>query len=169
MKKTLIISIIVLVVAIVALALCRLIPQKQEFNFKLNYGINAQNSVDTFNNKLTKDLIIDGTKTVDFTIPSDIMEQFKSSFIENNIDKLPSEIINNSGSFVTPSYEIDLTYEYNGKSQTIKDAQANAIWSENVSTSSDEAHFLNFVKPILDYIEQTGILETLPTPNGGYM
>jgi len=41
----------------------------QFFDFKLSFGVNALNCVDTFQSKLTKDVVLDGTKTIGFCDP----------------------------------------------------------------------------------------------------
>lgn len=98
-----------------------------DFNFSINFGyIDAKNRIDTYKKTFTKDLIMDGTKTVSFTIPPEEMEIIYAAFKKYKISELPNDI--NAGAADgaqtivvarTPEYRYSLTYTCNNETKTV--------------------------------------------------
>ena len=141
------------------------VPSVRDFNFRLSYGVDAKNCVDTYGGKIVKDLIMDGTATADFTIPPDAMQSIQSEFLRDNIDALPAAIDIGSA-YCMPPNSIELTYTCGGCTGTIR--CESGFWNEADAISPDNKALLRFAKFVRDYIEQTDAYKGLPPISGGY-
>lgn len=136
------------------------------FNFSLNFNTYGRDQIDTYNGTFTKDLVLDGTNTIDFKLPDDIKKEVFSLMTEIDIMSFP-EMLKVDGMAVTPSCDYKLTVTMNGKTKTI-------VWNEGFHPSMDvelpkeNMDFLRLVKLISDYIYGTDAYKNMPKSNGGY-
>jgi hypothetical protein len=138
-----------------------------DFNFCLNFNTYGRDQDDTYKGTFTKDLVLDGTKTIDFKLPDDIMKQIFDVMKEMDIMSFP-DTLSVEGVYVTPSCDYKLTVSMNGKTKTI-------TWSGGFYPSMDDSgltqrnkDFLRLVRTVSDYIYNTDTYKNMPAANGGY-
>ena len=137
-----------------------------DFNFKLNFNTNGKDQIDTYKGTFTKDLVMDGTKTIEFKIPDNIKNDICNLMVDIDIMSFP-ETLKVEGMGVTPSCDYKLTVTIKGKTKTI-------VWNEGFYTDmttnlpKDNVNFLKLVKHISDYIYSTDEYKNMPKANGGY-
>lgn len=137
-----------------------------DFNFRLNFNTYGKEQIDTYKKTYTKDLIIDGTKTIDFTIADSTKKEIYNLMVEVDILSIP-DILTVEGIEITPSCDYSLKVTINGKTKNI-------VWNEGFYTSTinnipkDNVNFLKIVKYISDYIHNTNEYKSMPKSNGGY-
>lgn len=136
-----------------------------DFNFLLLYGYNGDNSINTFNNRLTKDLVINGNQTIKFKMPKEKKDEIYQLIIKNKINELP-ETIESKGFICYPSNKLYLKYSINGETKTV--SWDTAFWREDERLDDNQNCFLNFVKQITDYIHNTDEYRKMSPTKGGY-
>lgn len=138
----------------------------EDFNFCLNFSTYGKNQIDTYKGTFTKDLVLDGIKTIDFHIPVSVKKDIYKMMMDINIISFPDRL-KVDGMFVTPSCDYKLTTTINGRVKNI-------IWEDGFFTSMTEnlpkenVKFLELVKFISDYIYSTEEYKNMPKNNGGY-
>lgn len=137
-----------------------------DFNFCLNYNTDGKCQIDTYKGTFTKDLVLDGTKTIDFVIPDSVKKDIYRMIVDLNITSFPKRL-KVDGMSVSPSCDYKLTVTINGKTKNI-------VWEEGFPTSmtdnlpEDNVKFLRLVKYVSDYIHNTDEYRKMPKANGGY-
>lgn len=88
------------------------------FSFTLNFGCaGGINCVDTYNGTFTKDLIRNGTETIEFIIPDDKMREIYEAFLEYNISELPDDVSREST--MSPEFTYIFSYTWGKEMRTI--------------------------------------------------
>ena len=137
-----------------------------DFNFQLNFNIYGRDQIDTYKGTFTKDLVMDGTKTIKFKIPENVKKDIYNLMMDIDIMLFP-DILKVEGMAVTPSCDYKLTVTIKGKTKTI-------VWNEGFYTDmttnlpKDNVNFLKLVEHIRDYIYSTDEYKNMPIANGGY-
>ncbi len=137
-----------------------------DFNFKLNFNTYGKDQIDTYKGTFTKDLVMDGTKTIEFKIPDNVKNNIYNLMKDINIMSFP-DTLEVKGMGVTPSCDYKLTVTINGKTKTI-------VWNEGFYADMTDnlpkanVNFLKLVKHISDYIYSTDEYKNMPKANGGY-
>jgi hypothetical protein len=145
-----------------------------DFNFSVDFGIYGRNNIDTYDNKFTKDLVTDGTETIDFIIPEDKMREIYDAFIEYKIYELPEDInakvprafIGDIRMHVHPADAYAVTYTCNGITGTVR-SDGGGPW-EAEGPPDTHKRLADFIKIISDYIYSTEEYENMPPAGGGY-
>lgn len=138
----------------------------EDFNFLLNFNTYGKEQIDTYKGTFTKDLVMDGTKTIDFIIPADMKRELYELMLDIDIFSFP-DTLKVDGMSVTPSCDYKLTVTANGKTKHI-------VWKEGFFLSMDDGlpkenkDFLKLVKKISDYIYETSEYKGMPAAKGGY-
>ena len=139
------------------------------FNFKLNFGVaGGKNCIDTYNGTFTKDLIDNGTETIEFTIPNDKMQEIYKAFLEYNIFALPNDV---SGKpIMRPEYTFIFSYTWGDETRTIvcDEADLNVIWAEDNRIPDTHKRMVKFAYIIVEYIYGTEEYQKMPLSEGGY-
>jgi hypothetical protein len=138
------------------------------FNFHLDFGMHGQGSIDTYKNKLTKDLVANGQKSVNFVMPTEYKERIYQMFLQYDIESFPEDLCNyeaDNGLGINPSSITKFTYTLNGKTKTIKydDAFGYQNEPENLKT------FKCFTEEIIAYIYNTDAYKNMPQASGFYL
>jgi hypothetical protein len=135
----------------------------EDFNFSLQYGINGINEINTYEKTITKDLIVNGTKSIKFQIPKKDLGDIYSKLVELDIARISEKLVSDK-LFITPLIEYNLTFTINKKKYTVSgDA---TMYSLNGNEQVED--FSAFVKYIIEYVEATKEYKSLPEPKGGY-
>ena len=149
-----------------------------DFNFFLAWGIEGRNAVDTYNGTLRKDLIVDGTETIDFAIPEEKMREIYSLILKYELYSLPSEL-SVEGIAQSPAPDYTLTYTYNGKTTSVVWLKAITSGIERLgelasggtpSKNFPQGHidFVRFIDEVRDYIYNTDEYKNMSPAMGGY-
>ena len=155
-----------------------------DFNFSINFGYgNAKNRIDTYNQIFTKDLVMDGTETIDFEIPLEEMQKIYQAFQKYRVSELPNVIDAKavSGtdtvyayadgdplcSYSTPAYLYFVTYTCNDETRTII-CNDGGPWDALKGPPDTRNRLVNFVNTICDYIYNTDEYKNMSPINGGY-
>jgi len=64
-------------------------PENRRFNLLFRYGVGARNELNTFNNTYTKDLIVDGTRTIRLVLSQGDFDIIESTLLEAGIFTYP--------------------------------------------------------------------------------
>jgi predicted small lipoprotein YifL len=137
-----------------------------DFNFRLNFEVDGKNQIDTYNGTFTKDLIIDGTKTIDFIVPENIKKEIFNKMTEIGIMSFP-DTLNLDDLYISPSCDYDLHITVNGTVKAV-------VWTDGFypyryeDLPEKNKEFLGLVKYISDYIYGTDEYKQMPEANGGY-
>ena len=137
-----------------------------DFNFRLNFNTYGRDQIDTYNGTFTKDLILDGTKTIDSKLPDEIKNEIYKLMTEIDIMSFP-DMLTVEGMAVTPSCNYELTITMDGKTKTI-------VWNDgfypsmNAKLPKVNTDFLRVVTMVSDYIYSTDAYKNMPKANGGY-
>lgn len=130
----------------------------------MHYGFN--NEVDTFNGKLTKDLILDGIVTVDFSFTTEEQMQIEEAIILNDFFNLPDTIQYFSGD------SIDVLIYPNPGMQYLRvnyDNQDRKVyWSYPLPDNDDAQAIMAIYNVIRNVVQSTAVYQDLPEPRGGY-
>ena len=145
-----------------------------KFNFKFKYGVNAKNAIDTFNNTYTKDLVLDGTTTIDFTLTDEEKKSIVDNMFELDVFNYPTEFKKYFD--VTPMSTFILELEYKGERKTLSWTSENIPHKKINATKyvkNDETkHIIGLVKlseKIKDIIHNKSEYKELPESQGGYL
>jgi hypothetical protein len=167
MKKRFLLVFLILIFSLIIIG-CKKddsLPEQitEDFNFSLQYGINGINEINTYENTITKDLILDGTKSIKFEIPKKDLGDVYSKLVELDIARISEKLVNKK-LFITPLTEYILTFTISKRKYTVSgDA---TMYSLNGNEQVDD--FSTFVKYVIDYVESTTEYKSLPEPEGGY-
>jgi hypothetical protein len=142
-----------------------------DFNFALDYGIGGKNNVDTYNGTFTKDLVINGTETIQFVIPADKMQEIYTAFMEYKIPDLPDNInahvsIEEEMLHIIPANNYAFSYTCNNETRTII-CDDGGPW--NTSGPSElRDRLVDFVDFVREYIHGTEEYQNMSPSEGGY-
>ncbi|HEY9061756.1 MAG TPA: hypothetical protein VIO64_14780 [Pseudobacteroides sp.] len=139
-----------------------------KFNFKLNFNTNGKYQIDTYKGTFTKDLVKDGTKTIEFKLPDNIKKSIYDLMRDIDIMSFPTKL-DLEGTGIMPSCDYKLTVTIGSKSRTIE--WSNGLYPEvnNIDLSIHNKNFLKLVKYISDYIYSTDEYKNMPEANGAYL
>lgn len=141
-----------------------------DFNFSLTFSTFGKCKIDTFKSTFTKDLVMDGTKTIRFVIPKEVKDEIFKAMMDIDIMSFPDELKNGEMS-TTPYCDYKLVIHAFGRNKTI-------IWNEGLHPDirpedqeyvpENNKKFLNIVDKIENYIYSTEEYKKMPEVNGGY-
>jgi len=108
-------SILILALFLNACSDSRVAPESRDLNFMFGYGVDAKNVLNTFEDTFTKDLILDGTATVQFTLSTSDFQRIKIKMLEINFFSYPDTFTVTTGNIaavITPCsiYNIEVSY-----------------------------------------------------------
>ena len=145
-----------------------------DFNFSIDFGVDGQNNIDSYNDTFTKDLIGTGSETIDFTIPDDKMREIYAAFIENKVPELPDdinfEVKFGSGDISmtsTPSSKYSVTYTCENETRTIV-CDDGGPWNVKIGPPDTRNRLVVFVTLITDYIFSTDEYKNMSPAEGAY-
>ena len=129
------------------------------FNFSLNYGFEAANEMNTYDDTYTKDLADDGDETIDFELTEEDMELAYEELMNADILTAPEEV--SEQACVEP-------YEENHLQMTVDGEEFEQEWISAECDEYDEqlSHAINTIH--LEIIEPRSEFQELPEPSGGY-
>jgi len=155
-------SLLILVACLFILGACSNLPEEmpEDFNFVLNYGFEARDMINTFENTYTKNMILNDDITVEMIFSDEEMQMIYEEMKE-------AEILH-SAEKATKSQCAD-PHEENKLKITLNDEIYQREW---ITSSCDKApdnklsDFINFVHQ--EIIMKKEEYNELPEPSGGY-
>jgi hypothetical protein len=133
------------------------------FHFRLSFGVQMKNVIDTFNGTFTKDLVIDPPYTAPFHLSEQHMLTILTEMERINVFAYPDIFEEESNMRITPFNTYKLEIEYKGISKTI-------YWEdENLSQSERTVKLRGLIKMIEGIVYYQDEYKAMPTPHGGYI
>jgi hypothetical protein len=134
------------------------VGQQDTFEFDLRYGVQRKNVIDTFQNRLVKDLIIAGTAEVnDFKLtPKERQTIYKAMVLANYLEPKELSLACN----VKPHGSYDLRVRIN-------DAEHQYQWSQ-CDQGRDGLDMLEVANTIIEVVQARKDYQELPPAEGGY-
>ncbi|WP_160037077.1 hypothetical protein [Paenibacillus sp. An7] len=135
----------------------------EDFNFSLSYGYGEvnKNEINTYNNSVTKDLIIKGTAKADFSFSQDEMQSIYKKMREINIMRI-NEFSQQGDCAKTPSNTDSWKITINSETRTFS-------WmDQHCSVSNDEKLLLDLRIYIQQIVDGKDAYIALPEAEGGY-
>lgn len=134
----------------------------KDFNFTLNYGVNAKNQLNTTNGQYTKDMVNEPSVTTNLKISD---EEMKSIYLEMkrvNILHYPDNFNPKSNMLQTPFQTYSLKIIFNGK-------EKNIYWKdESVSEAKEAVQLRQLFTRIQEIVVNKEEYKKLPAAKGGY-
>ena len=142
-----------------------------DFDFILTYGYSGANVLDTYNGKFTKDLIMNGTATIDFTLPDEAKREIYESLIRCGVHEMPELLTNETrdGKYMmepSPSYKMFFTYTAGGVTQSVSWPKGRGDTLRELPSQNN--NFISFVRGVARYMEKTEEYAAMPQAEGGY-
>lgn len=140
------------------------LPEKKpsDFNFVLNYGVNAKNQLDTPKGTYTKDMVTAPSVTTTLKLSDEEMNEIYTVMRNINILSYPDNFNPKSNMFQNPFQTYSIKIIANGK-------EKNIYWKdESVSNSKEAVKLRDLIKRIHEIISTKEEYKKLPEPQGGY-
>ena len=134
-----------------------------DFDLLFRYGVGAKNKLNTFNGTYTKDMVIDPSITVDFTLTSEEKLQILNKINSIDFFNLHSSFPLNPHMWVTPQTDYYLKVQ-NGNEVNEVSWNDNSIIEDSIETNLDQ-----LITFLLEIIENKAAYKALPTPRAGYI
>lgn len=141
------------------------LPEKMpsDFNFVLNYGVNAKNQLDTLKGTYTKDMVTETSVTTALKFSDEKMNEIYSSMRKINILNYPDNFSPKSNMRQTPFKTYSIKIIVNGK-------EKNIYWEdENASNSKDAVQLRDLLNAIHKIVSGKEEYKKLPKPKAGYL
>lgn len=133
-----------------------------DFNFVLNYGVDAKNQLDTQKEMFTKDMVMDPSVTTTLKLTDEEMDEIYTLMKNINILNYPDNFNPFSNSDQTPYSTYSFKIIVNGKEKNIN-------WKDESGSNNKEAVDLrNLIKRIQEIIYSKDEYKKLPEAKGGY-
>lgn len=139
-----------------------------DFNFILRYGVNAKNEIDTFHDKVTKDMIMAPSITINLPLTEKEMDDIYQKMVEIDFFNYPDEfkVSMPQGQPVRLATPYSSYYFKVEKGSTVKELK----WEDEIMNADNKADRLReLISFIRDIIESKPEYKVLPTASGGYM
>lgn len=136
--------------------------EPQFVNIRFHYGF--RNDVNTFNMTLTKDLVLDGTITVPFSLSSTDQERVLAELARADFFNLPDTLKPEPDVFISPDPGPQLlSVLADGRTKTV-------VWSFLLDESNpNNAAILKLSAALTKIVESTEAFKQLPDARGGYL
>ena len=141
--------------------------EKREFDLSFRYGVLARNELNTFNNSITKDLVLDGTVTMPLVLkPSDLARvesKMQSIDFYSYPDTFMVKIVTGGAIGFSPANTYELNVFSHGRRKSL-------YWSDCIVTADSQAVKLReLIALIREIVESTPEYKQLPPARGGYI
>jgi len=140
-----------------------------EFDFELSFGTYGKKNINTFNDTITKDLVLAGTITTDYVLPEHVKKRVYNMLRDMDVLSFPSEL-------ALPMVDTDRTnFLY---LRIVIDGEENSIqcwvpWGFKLggigSTSVQHYQFLTLTNYISNHVYKSDEWQGLPKTVGGYL
>jgi hypothetical protein len=172
--KVLYFSFSVLLTALISFSCVDLITEKEDLNAKpdpqniqILYKHDFRNEMNTFTQKLTKDLAMDGTITIDFWLTESEQNRIIDMAQQVDFFSLPDSMFCTKADSLRPELHPDpgiqqLKIRYNNKEKTV-------YWSVANNYPNEYTRLSKLTSLIKDIISAKKEYQDLPAARGGYL
>lgn len=141
--------------------------EEAEQIIKIHYKYGVADEINTFNNTCTKDLVLDGTITIDYWFQSEEQDTIIEILEEIDFFNLPDTLSYLPGDSIAEMIEPDpgiqsLRINYNNQDKTV-------YWYIINSYPSEYERILRITELIEEILNADPEYLSLPEPNGGYI
>jgi hypothetical protein len=141
--------------------------ETREFNLSLRYGILARNQLNTFQNTITKDLVLDGTVTVPFVLAASNLDSIEARMQQIGFFGYPDTVAVRSADNITATVDPACIYEFSVFSHGRWKA---LYWLNGIVTADSQAVKLrDLIAFIQEIVESTPEYKQLPPARGAYL
>lgn len=134
-----------------------------DFNFVLNYGVDAKNQLDTQKGTYTKDMFSAPSVTTALKLSDKDMNEIYKTMRSINILSYPEKFNPKSNMCQTPFQTYSIKIMLDGKEKSI-------YWKdENVSNDKDAVKLRDLFARIDKIVSEKDEYKKLPQPQGGYL
>jgi hypothetical protein len=141
-------------------------PQDRRFNILIRYGVNARNELNTFNDTVTKDLILDGTVTIKLILSRADFDSIESRMLSIDIFSFPDTFValhSDTVSFIEPHETYVLKVRRDSRWKDV-------FWEDSIISSDPRRTKLReAIEFIRRLVESKPEYKQLPPARGGYM
>ncbi len=134
-------------------------PMPEDFNFKLKYGVNSIHEIDTFNDRVVKDLVDNGTAEASISLQKEEMEIIYKQMMA--LDIMEIELQNDNSGRGEWDAISKWHIEMNGETNSF-------YYNTLFGTSQLEIELFELEKTIHKMIEKKPEYKELPEASGGY-
>jgi hypothetical protein len=134
----------------------------KDFNFVLNFGINAQNQLDTAKGQFTKDMITEPSITTSLNLTDEELNTIYLEMRKINILSYPENYDLDSAVSQKPFEEYSIKIIFNGKEKRIN-------WKQTVNKTKEAIQLRELVSEIRKIIVNKEEFKKLPEPKVGYL
>lgn len=139
----------------------------KNFAFEFRYGVDAKNVLDTFNNKYTRDMVLDKNVTIDFKLTKLQLAQIYTKIIEIDFFDYPDNFAPKYGIFFERKISPYSTYYLKVKAGKISKVFR---WEDEQYSQKIEAKKVReLLKLIIQMVEESPEYKKLPPPRGAYL
>ena len=140
-----------------------------DFEFKLDFGPYGRNNINTFNDTITKDLVLHGNMKTDFKLT-----EWQRMIIFNKMSEMDIMSYDSDLNYGVKDYQhpenLALAIRIKGKEKTIYWSAPWSFTDEEMANLSDEQkEFLELVNYIKRIVYKSKEYKILPKPEGGYL
>ncbi|QHW34070.1 hypothetical protein GZH47_26940 [Paenibacillus rhizovicinus] len=133
-----------------------------DFDFKVRYGYGMKDEIDTYENTVTKDLIVKGSATADLVFSDSEMRTIYAKMKAINIMQLKELNPINPGCGQIPYDQASWTITIAGETKTL-------TWSgEHCSLTASAKKLLELQTYIAGIVRATDAYKAMPAAEGGY-
>ena len=130
---------------------------------KILFKYNYKDELNTYDNYLVKDLVLDGLKKVKFWLTEEEQQKIENKINETNFYSLPDTIIDNSPVEISPNFQQYLRIKINDQEKEITWKYITPEYqTENYKSIEKLSNYL------IQIIESKPEYKALPPRNGGY-
>jgi hypothetical protein len=134
-----------------------------EFDFLVKFGVGSKNEINTFDNTVTKDLVVDGTITEKIPLTKKEIKMVYEKMKEVNVLESKKLEPKKKRCMQTPYSEDKWKINLNGETITLY------VSEEYCNPTKDAEKIIELRNYILDIVLNKDEYKKLPEPNGGYM
>ncbi len=134
-------------------------PMPEDFNFKLKYGVNSRHEIDTFNDRVVKDLVENGTIKTSISLQKDEMEAIYKEMMVLNIMEI--ELPKETSCTEEPEMISKWHIEMNGETHSFQ-------FTRSCEPNQLELDLLELEQTIHEMIKEKPEYKELPEASGGY-
>lgn len=137
-----------------------------DFDFSIQFGVQKKNEINTFEDTVTKDLIVDGTATTELILTEEEMKDIYEKMQEIDIaekKEFTPEPVNGVVCMQRPYEKDKWKIIINGETLTY------LISGEHCEPTKDAKQLIELRNYVFNIIKSKAEYKSLPEPNGGYL
>lgn len=154
------------------------VDREEDFGFRLSYGVNSKNKLDTFNGTFTKDLVTAGTKTGKLSLTDDEIKEILDELIEMDIINYPKNFTQYYS--ITPTSNFifyikigeqvkELRWETGNIPLKSIDPSTNKVEYIETEETEDILKLSKLIEKIIKMVEEKQEYKDMPEAEGGYL